>query len=160
MRRLWMSVVGVVAVAAILVGINLVAEYRLASAKLDLTQQRLYTLAPGTRKILAELKDPITLRFYYSRTLGSRIPMYGAYADRIAEMLREYAAASDGKIRLEFFDPEPFSQTEDRAVAFGLQGVPIDQSGEQVYFGLAGNNLLDDERTIPFFQPERERFLE
>ena len=88
MRRLWTSVIGVVAVAAILVGINLVAEYRLASAKLDLTQQRLYTLAPGTRKILADLKDPITLRFYYSRTLGSRIPMYGAYADRIA-LLRE-----------------------------------------------------------------------
>ncbi len=160
MRRLWTSVVGVVAVLAILVGINLIAEYRLAQAKLDLTQQRLYTLAPGTRKILSELKDPITLRFYYSRTLGSRIPMYGAYADRVTEMLREYAGASDGKIRLEFYDPEPFSTTEDRAVAYGLQGVPIDQSGEQVFFGLAASNLLDDERTIAFFQPERERFLE
>ncbi|HEY0418236.1 MAG TPA: Gldg family protein, partial [Acetobacteraceae bacterium] len=69
-------------------------------------------------------------------------------------------SASNGKIRLEFYDPEPFSQTEDRAVAYGLQGVPIDQSGEQVYFGLAASNLLDDERSIPFFQPERERFLE
>ncbi len=160
MRRLWTSVVGVVAVLAILVGVNLLAEYRLAQVKLDLTQQRLYTLAPGTRKILGDLKDPVTLRFYYSRTLGSRIPMYGAYADRISEMLREYASASGGKIRLEFYDPEPFSPTEDRAVAYGLQGVPIDQSGEQVYFGLAASNLLDDERTIAFFQPERERFLE
>ncbi|MCX7379243.1 MAG: Gldg family protein [Alphaproteobacteria bacterium] len=160
MRRLWTSVVGVVAVFAILVGVNLLAEYRLAQSKLDLTQQRLYTLAPGTRKILGDLKDPITLRFYYSRTLGSRIPMYGAYADRISEMLREYASASGGKIRLEFYDPEPFSPTEDRAVAYGLQGVPIDQSGEQVYFGLAASNLLDNERTIAFFQPERERFLE
>jgi ABC-type uncharacterized transport system involved in gliding motility auxiliary subunit len=160
MRRLWTSVVGVLAVLAILVGVNLIAEYRLAQAKIDLTQQRLYTLAPGTRKILADLKDPMTLRFYYSRALGSRIPMYGAYADRVSEMLREYAAASDGKIRLEFYDPEPFSTTEDRAVAYGLQGVPIDQSGEQVFFGLAASNLLDDERTIAFFQPERERFLE
>lgn len=160
MRRLWTSVLGVVAVAAILIGVNLVAEYRLAPVKLDLTQQRLYTLAAGTRKILADLKDPITLRLYYSRALGSRIPVYGAYADRVSEMLREYANASGGKIRLEFFDPEPFSGTEDRALAYGLQGVPIDQSGEQVYFGLAGNNLLDDERTVAFFQPERERFLE
>jgi len=160
MRRLWTSITGVVAVLAILVGLNLVAEYRLAQVKFDLTQQRLYTLAPGTRKILADLKDPVTLRFYYSRTLGSRIPMYGAYADRITEMLREYASAAGGRVRLEFYDPEPFSQTEDRAVAYGLQGVPIDQSGEQVYFGLAASNLLDDERTIAFFQPERERFLE
>ena len=45
-------------------------------------------------------------------------------------------------------------------MAYGLQGVPLDQSGEQVYFGLAGTNLLDDERTIGFFQPEREPFLE
>jgi len=69
-------------------------------------------------------------------------------------------AVSGGKVRLEVFDPEPFSETEDRALAFGLQGVPVDQSGEQIYFGLAGVNLLDDERTVPFFQPERERFLE
>ena len=45
-------------------------------------------------------------------------------------------------------------------MAYGLQGVPVDQAGTQVYFGLAGSNLLDDERTIAFFQPERERFLE
>ena len=160
MRRIWSSFIGVVAVAAFLVGINIFAETRLAHVRADVTQQKLYTLAAGTRKIIADLKDPITVRMYYSRALGARIPLYGAYADRVSEMLREYAANSAGKIRLEFYDPEPFSDIEDRAVAYGLQGVPIDQSGEQVYFGLAASNLLDDERTIGFFQPERERFLE
>ncbi len=160
MRRIWSSLIGVVAVAAILVGINIFAESRLATARLDVTQQHLYTLAAGTKGIVAGLKDPVTLRLYYSRALGSRIPQYGAYADRVTEMLREYAAASNGKIRLEFYDPEPFSDTEDRALAYGLQGVPMDQTGEQVYFGLAATNLVDDERTIAFFQPERERFLE
>ena len=160
MQRIWSSLVGVVAVAAILVGINIFADTRLSALRLDVTDQHLYTLAPGTRSIIAGLKEPITLRLYYSRALGSRIPTYGAYADRVTEMLREYAAASNGKIRLEFYDPEPFSDTEDRALAYGLQGVPVDQSGEQVYFGLAATNLLDDERTVAFFQPERERFLE
>ncbi|MBC7634110.1 MAG: Gldg family protein [Acetobacteraceae bacterium] len=160
MRRIWSSFIGVGAVAAFLVGINIFAETRLAHVRADVTQQKLYTLAAGTRKIIADLKDPITVRMYYSRALGARIPLYGAYADRVSEMLREYAANSAGKIRLEFYDPEPFSDIEDRAVAYGLQGVPIDQSGEQVYFGLAASNLLDDERTIGFFQPERERFLE
>ena len=75
-------------------------------------------------------------------------------------MLREYASISGGKIQLQFLNPEPFSDTEDRAMAFGLQGVPVDQGGEQVYFGLVGTNLLDDERTVAFFQPDRERFLE
>jgi ABC-type uncharacterized transport system involved in gliding motility auxiliary subunit len=78
----------------------------------------------------------------------------------VREMLRDYASLSGGKVRVEFYDPEPFSDTEDRAMAYGLQGVPLDQGGSQIYFGLAGTNLEDDERTIPFFQAERERFLE
>jgi ABC-type uncharacterized transport system involved in gliding motility auxiliary subunit len=160
MTKLWSSVVGVIAVAAILLGINLLADTWLSDAKLDLTQQHLYTLAPGTRNIIAGLKEPITLRLFYSRALGAQVPAYGAFADRVREMLRDYAAISRGKIKLEFYDPEPFSDTEDRAVSYGLQGVPMDRTGTQVYFGLAGTNLLDDQRTVPFFQPERERFLE
>jgi ABC-type uncharacterized transport system involved in gliding motility auxiliary subunit len=158
--RFLSSVVGVLAVLAIVVGINMFADARLAGVRLDLTEQHLYTLSPGTRAILAGLKEPVTLRLFYSRQLGTTIPAYGTYADRVREMLEEYAQASGGKVRLQFFDPEPFSDTEDRAMAYGLQGVPVDQSGQQVYFGIAGTNLLDDERTIAFLQPERERFLE
>ena len=149
------------ALAALLViGINMLADRLLPRASIDLTQNRLYTLSDGTRQVLLGLSDPVTLRVYYSRRLGATVPVYGAYADRVLAMLREYASVSRGKLRLEIFDPEPFSETEDRAMALGLQGVPVDQSGEQVYFGLAGVNMLDDERTIPFFQPDRERFLE
>jgi ABC-type uncharacterized transport system involved in gliding motility auxiliary subunit len=158
--RLWSSIVGVIAVAVILIGVNLVVGARLPNAQIDLTQQHIYTLAPGTRKILADLKEPITLRLFYSPQLGASVPSYGAFYDRVREMLREYASLSNGKVHLEFFNPEPFSDTEDRALAYGLQGVPLDQGGEQIYFGLVGTNLLDDERTVPFFQPDRERFLE
>jgi ABC-type uncharacterized transport system involved in gliding motility auxiliary subunit len=147
--------------AAILaIGVNMLADRTLSRARLDLTENRLYTLSDGTRQVLQNLQDPVTLRVFYSRRLGSAIPVYGAYAERVRAMLEEYAAVSRGRVRLEFFDPEPFSETEDRATALGLQGVPVDQSGEQVYFGIAGVNLLDDERTIPFLQPDRERFLE
>ena len=160
MRRLWSSIVGVVAVAAIVIGINMFADARLANVHVDLTQGRIYTLSSGTRQVLQGLKEPITLRLFYSRKLGAAVPVYGTYADHVREELEEYAALSNGKIRLEFYDPEPFSDTEDRAMSYGLQGVPLDQGGTQVYFGLAGSNLEDDERTIAFFQPERERFLE
>lgn len=159
-RRIWSSALGLLAAAALAVGVNMLADRLAPRARIDLTQQRLYTLSDGTRNVLQGLQDPVTLRYFYSRRLGSAVPAYGAYAERVRAMLEEYVAVSGGKVRLEVFDPEPFSETEDRALAFGLQGVPVDQSGEQVYFGLAGLNLLDDERTIPFFQPERERFLE
>jgi len=159
-RRFWFSVVGVIAVAAIVIGINMFADARLAYVHADLTENHIYTLSPGTRSILRNLKEPITLRLFYSRLLGSTVPVYGSYADRVREMLEEYAAVANGKIRLRFYNPEPFSSVEDQALADGLQGVPVDQAGTQVYFGLAGSNLLDDERTIAFFQPDRERFLE
>ena len=160
MRRLSFSVIGVIAVAAIVIGINMFADARLAGIRADLTQGKIYTLSNGTRQILDELKEPVTLRFFYSRRLGATIPVYGTYADHIGEMLQEYASESHGKVKVELYDPEPFSDTEDRAVSLGLQGVPVDNAGNEVYFGLAGNNLEDDERTIPFFQAERERFLE
>ena len=159
-RRLGTAALGLLAAAALAIGVNMLADRLLPRARIDLTSQGLYTLSGGTRQILAGLQDPITLRLFYSRRLGAEIPMYGAYADRVREMLAEYVSLSKGKVKLEVLDPEPFSETEDRAMAYGLQGVPVDQSGEQVYFGLAGTNLVDDERVLAFFQPDRERFLE
>ena len=159
-KRLGASALGIVAAGGLAVGVSMLVDRAAPRVRVDLTEQNLYTLAGGTEQVLAGLKDPITLRLFYSRKLGASVPSYGAYAERVREMLAEYAALSKGKLRLEILDPEPFSEIEDRALAYGLQGVPIDQSGEQVYFGLAASNLVDDERTIPFFQPERERFLE
>jgi len=154
------AAVAIVCAAILFVSINVIAQHALPSARVDLTQRHLYTLSDGSKRTLAHIDEPITLRYYYSPRLGDEVPSYGIYAQRVREMLEEYAALAKGKIRLEVLDPEPFSSTEDRAVAFGLQGVPIDQGGEQVYFGLAATNSTDDQQVIPFFQPDRERFLE
>jgi ABC-type uncharacterized transport system involved in gliding motility auxiliary subunit len=154
------AIIALAAAAVLFVAINVIAGHALRSTRLDLTQQRLYTLSDGSKKTLARIGEPITLRFYYSPRLGDEVPSYGIYAQRVREMLEEYSALAKGKIRLEILNPEPFSPTEDRAVAFGLQGVPLDQGGEPVYFGLAATNSTDDQQVIPFFQPDRERFLE
>jgi ABC-type uncharacterized transport system involved in gliding motility auxiliary subunit len=154
------AIIALVSAVVLFVSVNVIARHVLHSTRLDLTQQHLYTLSEGSKKTLAHIDEPITLRFYYTPQLGDEVPSYGVYAQRVREMLEEYAALSKGKIRLEILDPEPFSATEDRAVAFGLQGVPLDQGGDQVYFGLAATNSTDDQQVIPFFQPDRERFLE
>ena len=159
-KRGFSALLGLLLAGVLAVGVNMLADRLLANARIDLTENKLYTLSDGTRHLLQGLQDPVTLRLYYSRRLGAAIPVYGAYAERVRAMLDEYVAVSGGKVRLEQFDPEPFSETEDRAMALGLQGVPVDQSGEQVYFGISGVNLLDDERVIGFLQPDRERFLE
>jgi gliding motility-associatede transport system auxiliary component len=154
------ALIALAAALVLFVAVNFIAANVLRGARIDLTQHHLYTLSQGTRTTLAELKEPIVMRFYFSPRLGNEIPSYGVYAQRVREMLEEYAALSHGMIKLELLNPEPFSPTEDRAVAFGLQGVALDQGGEQVYFGLAATNSTDDQQIVPFFQPERERFLE
>src|SRR5262249_7893305 len=153
------SGMALICILLMLIAVNILAA-RFLPQRLDLTAERLYTLSQGTRLTLAHIDEPITLRFYYSARLGQAIPAYGVYAQRGRELLAQYVAASDGKLRLEVYQPLPFSDVEDRAVAFGLQGVPLNAQGEQIYFGLAGTNSTDDQQTIAFFAPERERLLE
>ena len=153
------AIAALVSIAALLVAVNVIAA-RFLTARVDLTTEKLYTLSPGTLHTLAHIDEPITLRFYYSTRLGDEVPSYGVYAQRVRELLDQYVAAAHGKIRLEIYNPQPFSDVEDRAVAFGLQGAPLDRQGDQVYFGLAGTNSTDDQEVIAFFAPDRERFLE
>ena len=153
------AITALLCIALMLVSANIVIA-RFFSARLDLTAEHLYTLSPGTVHTLAQIDEPITLRFYYSNRLGDEVPAYGVYAQRVRELLEQYVAAAHGKLRLEIFNPQPFSDVEDQAVAFGLQAVPLDSEGDQVYFGLAVTNSTDDQQVIAFFSPERERFLE
>jgi len=160
LKRSLISGAGLILAAALFFSANILADATLRGQRLDLTQGKLYTLSDGTRQVIRGIGEPISLRFYFSERLGQEIPSYAVYAARIREMLQEYAAAAPGKIRLQIIDPLPFSDEEDRAVGFGLQGVPVNQGGDLVYFGLAGTNAADREEVISFFQPERERFLE
>ncbi|MDX1513301.1 MAG: Gldg family protein [Gammaproteobacteria bacterium] len=144
----------------LLFALNILSNDVLRSARLDLTEGRIFTLSEGTRNILASLDEPVTLRFYLSRKLANRVPEIGPFANRVQELLEEYERAAEGKLRLEEIEPEPFSEEEDRAVGYGLRGLPVNTSDEVLYFGLVGTNSVDAEEVIPFFSNEREEFLE
>ena len=150
-----------IALAAVLFGaFNMISSAALRSARFDLTDHKLYTLSDGTNNVLSNLAEPITLRFYLSKKLATGLPGIKGYATRVQEMLEEYAQVAGNQLVLQVMDPEPFSEEEDRAVAYGLQGIPLDNGSTQFYFGLAGTSSTDELEVIPFFQPEREEFLE
>ena len=128
--------------------------------RIDLTESNLYTLSDGTKRILQNIDEPINLYLYYSDQATEGAPSLRDYANRVREMLEEFANTSRGKLRLSVIDPLPFSEEEDRAAQFGLQGVQIGATPDPVYLGLAGTNSIGDEETIPFFQPDKEAFLE
>jgi ABC-type uncharacterized transport system involved in gliding motility auxiliary subunit len=143
------SIAGLILAVILFVAVNVLAGVTLTGTRLDLTQDRLFTLSPGTLQTLQAIDEPITLRFFYSEQLGREVPTYVGYAQRVRDMLHEIDNLGGDKVRLEIYDPEPFSTAEDRAVALELQGVPIDQGGELVYFGLAGTNSVDDLVVVP-----------
>lgn len=151
---------GLALAIVLFLSLNILARNTVSSARVDLTADKLFTLSPGTYSVLSKIDEPVTLRFYYSPTLGNELPNVGKYAARVRDILKEYAAIARGKIRLEMIEPVPFSDAEDQAVAAGLQGLPLDRTGEMVYFGLSGSNSTDDEERVPFFSPDREAFLE
>lgn len=140
--------------------VNVLSHVALRSARVDLTEQRLYTLSEGSRNILQGLDEPVTLRFYLSKKLAVELAGIRGYTSRVLELLQEYEQAAGGRLILHVIDPEPFSEEEDRAVGYGLRGAPIDQGNAQFYFGLVGTNATDDRELIPFFQQSREEFLE
>ncbi len=139
---------------------NALVNALFTGTRLDLTEDRLFTLSDGTREVLASLNEPIDLRLYYSEKFDEIGPDIARHADRVRELLDEYERLSGGKVRIEYFDPQPFSPEEDLAVSDGLQGLPFDQSGARVYFGIAGTNSTDDVDAIGYLAPDRSPFLE
>ena len=160
MKRLMYSGAGLLLIAVAFLAFNMVSSLALTNARLDLTEQKLYTLSEGSKKILTSLDEPINLHFFFSDKAAKDLVGLRNYAKRVEELLRDYERTANGKIKLTIVDPEPFSESEDRAAAFGLQAVPLNQGGDKLYFGLAGTNGVDDTQIISFFQPDQEAFLE
>lgn len=158
--RFLYSTSGLIALAVLLLAVNLLAGLLVKGIRFDMTDNQLYTLSEGTRNVLAKLDEPVTLRLYFSEKQFSDMPIIATYGQRVRELLEEYAAASGGKLKLIVETPEPFSDAEEQAARYGMQGVPVDTSGSYAYFGLVGSNAVGDIRRIPFFQSDQEDTLE
>jgi ABC-type uncharacterized transport system involved in gliding motility auxiliary subunit len=147
-----------VALALLFIGLTVLFNHTLRGWRLDLTQNRLYTTAAGTDRILASIKEPINLYFFYSEKTAQQLPQLKSYGTRVREFLEELRARSNGKLHLHVIDPQPFSEEEDRAAELGVRAAPL--GGGQFYFGLAGTNSTDGHAAIEFFDPNKEQFLE
>ena len=142
------------------IGLTILANYALRGWRLDLTQNRLYTLAPGTERVLGSITEPINLYFFFSEKAAGQLPGLKTYGTRVREFLEELSARSRGKLKLHVIDPQPFSEEEDRASELGVRGSSVGATGGQFYFGLAGTNSTDGHAAIEFFDPAKEQFLE
>ncbi|MGI9251622.1 MAG: Gldg family protein [Pseudohongiellaceae bacterium] len=167
--RTLVSGIGLAAVAAALVLLVAVIAF-LPGWRIDLTEDKLYTLSDGTRNIVSNLEQPIDLLFFYSDSLTEDLPQIRGYATRVQELLEEIVIAGEGNLSLQTIDPEPFSEGEDMASQYGVQKVAIVQGREEIYFGLVAvsNPTVSEENpfasvssdTLPLIRPDQEQFLE
>ena len=167
-KKTFFSPLGLVSITAGLVLSVAMISFMPSSLRIDLTEDRLYSLSDGTRNIVSNLDQQLEVMFFYSDSATEDIPQIRSFATRVQELLREIVMASNSNLRLSVIDPEPFSEDEDLATQFGIQPVPVTQGGEEIYFGLvvtngSGENMpfnMQVSETIPLIRPDQEEFLE
>jgi ABC-type uncharacterized transport system involved in gliding motility auxiliary subunit len=130
--------------------------------RVDLTDNSLYTLSDGTKKVVSELNQPISLKLYYARTAALKGPealrFYNNYYLYIRDLLQEYEKISKGRLRLSVIDPRPDTDDELDAVQYGLE--KFSTGSDPFFFGLAIVSEFGQEAVIPFFAPERQGLVE
>lgn len=146
-------------ILAVFVAATLIIYPLTRPARIDFTQNQLFSLSSETKTVLDELREPVELTFVYTRQVGQDYPQVRAYASRVRELLDTYQAVAGSALRVEEIDPQPFSQAEDEALAAGIQAV--DSEGDDpLYFGVIGRNTVDEQRVLAFLSPDQEETLE
>ncbi|HEY8252802.1 MAG TPA: Gldg family protein [Burkholderiales bacterium] len=149
------SAVGLIALFLLLVAVNFLVSR--VPARLDLTQGNLYTLSPGTKKVLRGLQAPVKVKLYVSQ--GEAVPVQlRGFAQRVEDLVREFKSVAGSNLVVERYNPRPDSEEEDAAQLDGIEPQQL-FSGEQFYLGVAVNQL-DRKQSIPAISPQRERLLE
>jgi ABC-type uncharacterized transport system involved in gliding motility auxiliary subunit len=150
------SAIGVAVMFVIVVAINLIASAM--NTRVDLTENKVYTLSPGTKAILAKIDAPVEVRFYYSQSQARMPAQFKTYAKRVEDLLAEFRQYSHGNLEIKKLDPQPDSEAEDMANLDGVEGQMI-ETGDKIYLGVA---ISQDPQKValPSLPPNRERLLE
>ncbi len=160
MKRNPLNALGLVLLGIVLIGVIALANRGLRGARADLTANKLFTLAPGTKNIVGNLREPVNLYFYYTAKPPNRFRRSRTTPCACMNSCRSWPRAATANCACRSIDPEPSSEEEDRASEAGLRSLPVGPGGEQLYFGLAGTNSTDGKAVIEFFDNSKEQFLE
>ncbi|HOC56863.1 MAG TPA: Gldg family protein [Verrucomicrobiota bacterium] len=152
------STIGVLVMLVILIAFNFIAGA--LRARLDLTQEKAYTLSAGTKAILKKLDTPVTIRFYctQSESATPETVFLKGFARKVEDLLAEYRQVAGSKLKIEKYDPQPDSDAEDSARLDGIEPQAL-AGADRFYLGLAVK-CVDEVQSIPFLAPNRERLLE
>lgn len=120
----------------------LVANFWLAPIKIlrvDATQGNIYSISEATKTYLAQLKEPLLIRGYFS---AQTHPLLAPLVPRLRDLLAEYNIAGGGRVHVEFIDPLEHPELEQEAgQKYGIRPVPFQTASK--YQAAVTNSYFD-----------------
>jgi gliding-associated putative ABC transporter substrate-binding component GldG len=147
-REYILLVLALAVFAAVVINVNLF------SARFDLTSGGAYSISSASKAVVAQAKDPITATYYLSKKLTDQFPLTQGYAD----VLADYGAASNGRVKVRVVDPKESGQLNDME-RLGIQGTPMSTFEENqntqtiIYTGVV-LQYQDRQEVLPFLNPQ------
>lgn len=122
--------------------------------RIDLTDNKMYSLSDSSKLVVEKIDDLLTLKVYFSEDLPDK---YGNNRRYLQDILEEYEAFSNGNIHFEFYIPEDSENLSSEAQKYGIQPVQLQVVEndkleiKKVYMGMVF--IYEDQReTIPVIQ--------
>ncbi len=163
MNRSMRAIVAILLIGVIVLSLNSILRNSPQAFRLDMTDEQLYTLSDSTETVLGKLRQPLTLKLYFSRTVSLNAPdqiqFFTNYYSFVKALVEEYERHSNGMLTVEFIDPLPFSDDEEDALRYGLKRFPLSEE-ENFFFGAVLTTGFGVVKQIPFFAPDRNTFVE
>ena len=122
--------------------------------RIDLTENKVYTLSDVTKEIIRDLEEPLTIKAYFTKDLPAP---YNNISRYVEDQLAEMKAYGKGKFRFEFLDPEDEEELKKEAESFRLEPMQVNEvRKDKVQYKLAymGMALIYEDRqeVIPMIQ--------
>lgn len=138
-------------IAAIGIGLNVfMSVYPL---RVDLTQQKLFTLSPATKQTIRNLPDIVTVSVFASRSLPGEMQLT---LKEVRDTLKDYSRYGKN-IRITTYSPETDPEAAQKAQQAGIQEVTFNRIGSgkfEAQRGMLGLTIryADKTETMPFIQ--------
>jgi ABC-2 type transport system permease protein len=111
----------------------------LGTLRIDLTAGRIYSISPATRSYLARLQEPLLIRGYFS---AQTHPLLAPLLPQLRDLLREFEVAGNGRVKVEFVDPQEKPELEQEAgEKYGIRPVPFQTASR--YQAAVTNSYFD-----------------
>lgn len=128
---------------------------QVSSARLDITQDRTYTLSPASARLAQQLSDPAVVTLYFTRDLPASM---NSLRRSLRDTLEEYRSASGGRLTIREVDPAADPDAAKEVARLGIPKVQFNtRTSEKIsvqagYLGLGLTYRAKNDLVLPVVQ--------